>query len=287
MFPTENSRRAHPINENKANGAWKYDTLPCAVLILKQKNKARDGRCYSKAIKREWEELFMDARIVRCCDHCGVELEDDALFCPTCGYPVDLWPEEKKQKSKTAGTKKKSWVKKGTGTVTGWKRTAITITAIVLLLSLAGTLASSYFAVLGGPFQQMTAAINHTIRAESFTVDTTIEYAYFNRFLYNSAYVQYNLKNEELLLWMTSTDRNGDDDTYAVCDGYLAEQWDNGAYDTENVQRDINFLFDMYRESAKLSFRKTDWQSVLDGIERGLYREIARKVDMEQAEKDL
>lgn len=224
----------------------------------------------------------MNVSITKCCTNCGAGLDEDALFCSACGYPVDLW-NESASKGKSAPAHKKHWAKKVS--VTGWKRTVITITAIVLLLALAATLVSSYFAVLGGPLQRMTAAINHTIRAESFTADTTLERGDWT--LYQSWYVQYDLRDENLLLWMT---RAINSDTYkmAICDGYQAGKWDDdGEYNVENVQRDINFLFDTYRESAKLSFRKTDWQSVLDGIERGLYREVARKADMEQAEKDL
>lgn len=224
----------------------------------------------------------MNVSITKCCTNCGAGLDEDALFCSACGYPVDLW-NESASKGTSAPAHKKHWAKKVS--VTGWKRTVITITAIVLLLAMATTLVSNYFAVLGGPFQQMTAAINHTIRAESFTSDITYEYS--NLCAYISVYTQYDLKNEDLLVWLTSTDRYGDDDTMAICDGYQATCNNVGTYYAYNAQKSISYLFDSYQQSSNLHFKKTDWQSLLDGVERGLYRDIARRVDMEQAEKDL
>lgn len=224
----------------------------------------------------------MEAKVTKCCTNCGTWLEKDALFCPVCGYPVNLW-DKPAANGKPAAAPKKHWAKKVS--VTGWKRTAITITAIVLLLAAAISMVSSYFAVLGGPFRQMMTAINHTIRAESFTSDITYEYS--NLCAYISVYTQYDLKNEDLLVWLTSTDRYGDDDTMAICDGYQATCNDVGTYYAYNAQKSISYLFDSYQQSSNLHFKKTDWQSLLDGVERGLYRDIARRVDMEQAEKDL
>lgn len=232
----------------------------------------------------------METRIVRCCDHCGAELDDDALFCTICGYPVDLWQDRKKQVSVAATTqtkqeykatraKKKSWVKNVP--ISGWKRTAIAIAAIVLMITLSAILISNHFAVLGGPLQRMTTAINHTIQAESFTVDMTSEYGDC------TLSTQYNLKDENLLLWMAQTTSNGGTYRTAVCDGYYAWSWDDKIYDAENVQRDINRLFGMYRQSGKLSFEKANWQSILDEIDRDIYRRIARLVDIEQAEQDV
>lgn len=224
----------------------------------------------------------MEAKVTKCCTNCGTWLEKDALFCPVCGYPVNLW-DKPAANGKPAAAPKKHWAKKVS--VTGWKRTAITITAIVLLLAAAISMVSSYFAVLGGPFRQMMTAINHTIRAESFTADMTYEYR--DSCTYASVYTQYDLKDEELLVWLTSTDRYGDDDTMAICDGYQAWGSDGGSYYANNAQKWISNLFEAYRQSSRLSFKRTDWQSLLDSMERGMYRSIARKVDMEQAEKDL
>ena len=226
----------------------------------------------------------MNVSITKCCTNCGARLDEDALFCSACGYPVDLW-NESASKGKSAPAHKKHWAKKVS--VTGWKGTVITITAIVLLLAMATTLVSNYFAVLGGPFQQMTAAINHTIRAESFTLDTASEYGVFDRASYSSIYACYNLKEENLLLWMTEAADSDDNDTIAICDGYGARKWSDGTYSSENMQKSINNLFEAYRQTSNLHFKRTDWQSLLDSMERGLYRTIARKIDMEQAEKDL
>lgn len=223
----------------------------------------------------------MNANVTRFCTNCGAALEEDALFCSVCGYPANL-RQEPAPKQKPQAVHKKHWTKKVS--VTGWKKTAIVITAIVLLLAAAASMVSSYFAVLGGPFQQMTTAINHTIRAESLTVDITNEYSDVST--YTSLYTQYDLKDEDLLVWVTSTGRYADY-TMAICDGYQATCNNVGTYYAYNMQKSINYLFDAYQQSSNLHFKKTDWQSLLDGMERGLYRDIARRVDMEQAEKDL
>ena len=226
----------------------------------------------------------MEAKTVRCCDHCGAVLEDDALFCPTCGYPVDLWQKRKKQEEKAAYPRKNSCVKKTAGSGWNWKRTAIAMTAAVLIFALAAVLVGNYFAVLGGPLQRMAAAVNNTIRAESFTVDMTLENDFWTS--YETWYVQYNLKHEDLLLWMTQK-FNNISYSMAICDGYKAETSGGDNYSVQNVQRGISFLFDMYRESGKLSFRKTNWQNALERFDRDVYREITRVMDMEQAERDL
>lgn len=229
----------------------------------------------------------MDTRIMRCCEHCSAELEDDALFCPSCGYPVDLWPDVQKpveQKTVFKPKEKKHWLKKAP--VAGWKKPVITVTAIVLLLALAVTLVGNYFAISGGPLRQMTTAINHTIRAESFTLDITTEYDGFGT-AYESNYVQYDLKDEAFLLWQTASSQNGYNSTLAICDGYQARRSDSGSYYTDNAQAEISKLFEVYRQTASMNFKKADWQGLLDNLQRGLYRTLARKLDMELAEKDM
>lgn len=231
----------------------------------------------------------MQIRSTRHCGRCGAALEADAAFCPACGNRADNtnvnrdtsggikwsggWDESPKQKER------KSWVKKPS--VSGWKRIAIPVTAIVLILALALSALGRYFAVLGGPLQRLQTALYHTLRSGSFAMDIKgyddTNYCYFDL----SSYFQYDIKNDDLRAWITRSDS---DDYWeaGILDGDIMTSRNGKVIDTENIQKEIENYFEFARQIKKGSIKDLDWNLIFPGLEYT----YARVIDMDQAAED-
>lgn len=231
----------------------------------------------------------MQIRSTRHCGRCGAALEADAAFCPACGNRADNtnvnrgtsggikwsggWDESPKRKER------KSWVKKPS--VSGWKRIAIPVTAIVLILALALSALGRYFAVLGGPLQRLQTALYHTLRSGSFALEIQ---SYENGGYYSdeySCYFQYDLKNDELRGWIENND-SGDVWKYGILDGDIMTIRNGEVIGTENIQRGIENYFEFARQIKKGSIKDLDWNLIFPGLEYT----YARVIDMDQAAED-
>lgn len=184
------------------------------------------------------EPAFPQQQTMNQCPHCGRSLTPGAVFCVGCGQRVQqpqtqgYTPPPQKQKK---------------------SRKKLIIIAVSIALILAAILATGlllFWLFDDDPGEAIADGVENALDSGSFTVKYTASYEDFQgeiERVQGTMYVSIDTRNEDLMAQIQVVDSYGEEETYAIYDGYFTD-----GYYYEDVSEAIDLFFLAYEEDFEL-----------------------------------